>query len=124
MKFGITIPKAFQSLILSQNKDAVIDKIYYCPHHPNADVKSYRVDCECRKPKPGLLLQIAHRFNVDPTEMLVIGDSMRDLLAAKACKAAAVLVKTGKGMETLKAEIDVPIYADLAEAVDLFIINN
>ncbi|CAL7960682.1 D-glycero-beta-D-manno-heptose-1,7-bisphosphate 7-phosphatase [Gammaproteobacteria bacterium] len=88
-----------------------MNDIFVCPHRPEDN-------CKCRKPKPGLLLQAAHKFNVAPEEILVIGDAVRDILAAKACGAAAILVKTGKGMETLKAEIDVPIYADLAEAVD------
>lgn len=88
-----------------------MNDIFVCPHGPEDN-------CECRKPKPGLLWQIAHQFKVKPGEMLVIGDAIRDILAAKTCGAAAILVKTGKGMETLKAKIDVPIYADLAEAVD------
>jgi len=88
-----------------------MDDIFVCPHGPEDN-------CECRKPKPGLLLQAARKFDVAPGEILVIGDAMRDILAAKACGATAILVKTGKGMETLKAEIDVPVYADLAEAVD------
>jgi len=88
--------------------------IFVCPHRSEDN-------CECRKPKPGLLLQAARKFNVAPGEILVIGDAMRDILAAKICGAAAVLVKTGKGMETLKTKIDVPVYANLAEAVDFFI---
>jgi D-glycero-D-manno-heptose 1,7-bisphosphate phosphatase len=93
-----------------------VDDIFICPHKPEDN-------CECRKPKPGLLLQAVRQFNVDPIEMLVIGDSMRDIVAAKACGAAAILVKTGKGMDTLKQteNIDVPVYADLAEAVDLLV---
>jgi D-glycero-D-manno-heptose 1,7-bisphosphate phosphatase len=93
-----------------------VDNIFICPHKPEDN-------CECRKPKPGLLLQAARKFNVDTTEMLIIGDSMRDIVAAKACGAAAILVKTGKGMDTLKQaeNIDVPACADLAEAVDSFV---
>jgi D-glycero-D-manno-heptose 1,7-bisphosphate phosphatase len=94
-----------------------IDAIFVCPHGPQDN-------CDCRKPKPGLLLQAARQFNVDPKEILFIGDSMRDILAAEACGAKAILVKTGKGEETQKAGTDVPVYADLAEAVDLFVIKN
>jgi D-glycero-D-manno-heptose 1,7-bisphosphate phosphatase len=96
-----------------------VDDIFICPHGPEDN-------CECRKPKPGLLLRAARHFNVDPTEMLIIGDSMRDIVAAKACGAAAILVKTGKGRDTLRQaeNIDVPVCADLAEAVDLFVVNN
>ncbi|EKE00682.1 MAG: Histidinol-phosphate phosphatase [uncultured bacterium] len=98
-------------------KGGRIDGIFICPHGPEDN-------CDCRKPKTGLLLQAARQFNIAPEEMLVIGDSMRDLLAAKAYGAKALLVKTGKGEETLKAKADVPVYANLLEVVDLFVIKN
>jgi D-glycero-D-manno-heptose 1,7-bisphosphate phosphatase len=95
-----------------------IDAIFICPHEP-------KDNCDCRKPKPGLLLQAAHQFNVKPEEILFIGDAMRDLLAAKACGATAILVKTGKGSEVLKTEkVEVPIYNDLADAVESIITKN
>lgn len=89
-----------------------INDIFVCPHGPEDN-------CACRKPKPGMLLQAAHKFNIIPSEMLVIGDSMCDILAAKACGASSILVKTGKGEETLQTQnIDVPVYADLSEAIN------
>ena len=92
-----------------------VNDIFICPHGPEDN-------CECRKPKPGLLLKAMQKFNVEPQETLLIGDSMRDLLAAKACGAKALLVKTGKGMQTLESEeVNVPVYNDLAEAVDFLI---
>jgi D-glycero-D-manno-heptose 1,7-bisphosphate phosphatase len=72
------------------------DGIFICPHAPEDN-------CACRKPKPGLLLQIATRFNVAPKEMLAIGDSMRDLLAAHAAGCDSILVKTGNGLKTLSS---------------------
>jgi D-glycero-D-manno-heptose 1,7-bisphosphate phosphatase len=89
--------------------------IFICPHGPNDN-------CECRKPKPGLLLEIAQKFNLRPQDMLVVGDSLRDILSAQACGAEAVLVRTGKGMKTTDtAQIDVPIYDDLASFVQQFL---
>jgi D-glycero-D-manno-heptose 1,7-bisphosphate phosphatase len=89
-----------------------IDGVFICPHGPEDN-------CDCRKPKPGLLLQIAKKFNVEPSEMLTIGDSMRDILAAKACGAAAILVKTGNGRATIEQQqVDVPIYDDLASVAE------
>ena len=88
--------------------------IFICPHGPEDD-------CLCRKPKPGLLLEIAKKFNVKPEEMLVIGDSMRDILAAQACGAHAVLVKTGKGAQTIASatkEFNVPVFDNLATVVE------
>lgn len=91
-----------------------IDFIAYCPHHPDAA-------CDCRKPKPGLLNQIGQHFNADLNDATVVGDSLRDLDAARAVGAQAVLVKTGKGKRTLdknKGLENVPIYANLSAFVN------
>ena len=71
-----------------------IDGVYFCPHHPDDG-------CDCRKPKPGLLLQIQRDFNIDLTQAIVVGDSLRDIQAAQAVGAYPMLVKTGKGERTL-----------------------
>lgn len=70
-----------------------IDAVFFCPHA--ADSK-----CECRKPRPGMLVEIAHRYNVDMSEVPVVGDSLRDLQAAVTVGAQPVLVLTGKGQAT------------------------
>ncbi len=76
--------------------DARVDAIYYCPHHPDDR-------CDCRKPKPGMLHEIAKRFDVSLKGVPTVGDSLRDLQAASAAGARPVLVLTGKGEQTLKA---------------------
>jgi len=100
---------------LLQNEGAQLDGIFYCPHGPNEI-------CHCRKPKPGMYLDIAKRFNVDLTKVTVVGDSLRDLQAAIAVNAKPVLVKTGKGERTIKnhgEEIsDIPVYDSLAHYVN------
>jgi len=73
-----------------------IDAVFFCPHAHDAG-------CACRKPKPGMLLEIAARFNLALAGVPVIGDSLRDLQAASAAGARPVLVLTGKGEQTLKA---------------------
>jgi D-glycero-D-manno-heptose 1,7-bisphosphate phosphatase len=91
-----------------------IDGIFYCPHKPDDQ-------CDCRKPEPGLLRQIAEAFDQPLTDVPVIGDSRRDLDSARAMGARPILVRTGKGERTIAAGqgLDgVPIYADLATAVD------
>jgi D,D-heptose 1,7-bisphosphate phosphatase len=71
---------------------AFIDAIYYCPHHPDKGFEGehpdYKFDCNCRKPKPGLLLQAAKDWNIDLNKSYMIGDSERDVLAGNAagCK--------------------------------------
>ena len=110
----VSIHKKMLTQIAAVGGNAV--DIFVCPHRSEDN-------CDCRKPKAGMLLQAARQFNIDPKEMLIIGDSIRDIMAAKACGAAAVLVKTGNGAQTLQNnKIDVPVYANLAEAVDLFVI--
>ena len=70
-----------------------IDRIFYCPHGPNDQ-------CDCRKPKPGLLLQAMHYFGVSPKETCFVGDSQRDIDAAIAAHCQPILVRTGNGRNT------------------------
>ena len=90
-----------------------IDAIFFCPH-TNAD------NCGCRKPKAGMLKEIAARYNVDLAGVPVIGDSLRDLQSALAVGGQPMLVLTGKGKKT---QVDpalpagTPVFADLAAAV-------
>ena len=91
-----------------------VDGIFFCPHAPEAN-------CSCRKPAPGLLRSIGHRFGVPLTEVPVIGDSRRDIEAALAVRARPMLVRSGKGAQTLQRSpelADYPVFDDLAGAVD------
>ncbi|WP_251424086.1 D-glycero-alpha-D-manno-heptose-1,7-bisphosphate 7-phosphatase [Veillonella agrestimuris] len=63
---------------------APILRFYYCPHHKDGTVERYAVDCDCRKPKPGMLLQAIKEYNVDPSESFLIGDNVRDVESAEA----------------------------------------
>jgi len=94
-----------------------LDGIFFCPHGPDAD-------CDCRKPAPGLLLQVAERFACGFEHMVFIGDSARDLAAARAVGARPILVRTGNGAATaagLAADDDVLVCDDLAAAARLLI---
>ena len=72
--------------LLGQN-GAYLDAIYYCPHHPNkgyeGEIKDLKIDCGCRKPKPGMLLKAATDFNIDLSKSYMVGDSETDILAGK-----------------------------------------
>lgn len=95
-----------------------VDEIFYCPHHPDGK-------CDCRKPKPGLLQQIAHKFNVNLKDAIFIGDTISDLECAKNAGCRFMLVKTGKGLRTLAKNPElkeVPVFENLNEAVE-FILN-
>lgn len=80
-----------------------VDAIYYCPHHPHSgyegEIKELKIECECRKPKPGMLLEAARNFNIDLSESWMVGDSDNDMEAGKnaGCKTAYI----GKEYQTL-----------------------
>lgn len=75
---------------------AYIDGLYYCPHHPDKGFAGerieYKINCECRKPKPGLILQAAKDFNIDLSQSWMIGDGKNDALCGKnaGCKTALI----------------------------------
>jgi len=101
---------------LTEEAGGRIDAVFFCPHAP-------RDDCDCRKPKPGMLIDIAKRFNVKLSEIYVIGDSLRDLQAAAAVNAKPMLVRTGKGEKVVNTLNEsglgnVPVFDNLAAAVD------
>ncbi|MDG2961128.1 D-glycero-beta-D-manno-heptose 1,7-bisphosphate 7-phosphatase [Bisgaard Taxon 10/6] len=73
-----------------------LDGIYYCPHHPQGQGE-YKQDCDCRKPKSGMLQQAVRELNIDPAQSFMVGDKVEDLLAAQGAKVRSkILVKTGK----------------------------
>jgi mannose-1-phosphate guanylyltransferase/phosphomannomutase len=78
---------------------AKIDAIYFCPHHPQANVKKYRMKCKCRKPEIGMILDAAKKYNIDLKKSWMVGDSTRDTLAGNNAKLKTILVKTGHGGE-------------------------
>lgn len=80
---------------------AALDGIYYCPHHPSAGEPPYRRDCDCRKPRPGLLHRAAADLDLDLTRSYVIGDRHGDLQLAWKVGARGVLVKSGYGLGEL-----------------------
>lgn len=78
------------------NDGAYLDAIYYCPHHPHkgfkGEIPELKIECECRKPKPGLLLQAAKDFNISLENSYMIGDSENDILAGKNAGCKTILV--------------------------------
>lgn len=99
---GLAVPKeidAIHAVLISQfkKKGAKIDAVYFCPHHPNADVKKYRLGCRCRKPEPGMLLKALKKYKIDPERSYMIGDAMIDVVAGKRAGLKTILVKTGPG---------------------------
>jgi D-glycero-D-manno-heptose 1,7-bisphosphate phosphatase len=96
---------------MAEEKGGKIEAIYFCPHGPDDN-------CNCRKPKPGLLEQFAADNNVSLSGMPVVGDSLRDLQSAQAVGASPILVKTGKGQKTLieNPNLNIPVFENLYDA--------
>jgi len=109
--------KMFRALALVGGR---VDAIFFCPHTADSN-------CECRKPKPGMLREIGIRFGVDMSGVPCVGDGLRDLLAAEAVGGQPMLVLTGKGEKTLR-EGNMPkntvIFPDLAFAAAAMLAND
>ena len=85
---------------------ASVDAIYHCPHHPDAGEPPYRRDCDCRKPRPGMLLRARDELRIDLARSYMVGDSIRDVEAGRRVGATTVLVLTGYGRGELEHRSD------------------
>jgi D-glycero-D-manno-heptose 1,7-bisphosphate phosphatase len=81
---------------------ARLDAIYYCPHHPSVGEPPYRQDCDCRKPKPGLLLRAARELNLDLARCWMVGDRHSDTELARNAGVRSAFVLTGYGRGELE----------------------
>jgi D,D-heptose 1,7-bisphosphate phosphatase len=102
--------------------NARVDGWFYCPHHPSAIVRELRLDCDCRKPRPGMIHQAVQRLGVDPAQSFVVGDKLADVGLATNAGARGILVRTGYGDDVARAHGgEVPgatyVAADLMAAV-------
>ncbi|HEV7747685.1 MAG TPA: HAD family hydrolase [Pyrinomonadaceae bacterium] len=81
-------------LHLLDDGGGLIDAIYYCPHHPTEGTQKYTTECECRKPKPGLVFSAAKHFGVELAHSITVGDKSRDIEAGKAAGTRTILVQS------------------------------
>lgn len=90
------------------NEGAYLDAIYYCPHHPHSgyegEIPELKFDCDCRKPKPGMLLKAAKDYNIDLSQSYMVGDSENDVEAGNAAGCKSVLL--GSECLTLKEFVE------------------
>lgn len=85
--------------MLSQ-EGAIVDAIYYCPHLPEGKIREYSIECQCRKPRSGMLLQAAREHGISLRDSFMIGDTPVDILAGKGAGCKTVLIKNhGKEIE-------------------------
>ncbi|MBO5515020.1 MAG: HAD family hydrolase [Schwartzia sp.] len=84
---------------------AHIDAFYYCPHLPNGSVAPYAMECDCRKPKPGLVQRACDDFDIDRGASIMIGDKSRDVECAEAAGLRGVLYEGGSLVALLEQEL-------------------
>ncbi len=98
--FGPEVLEAVNAALLDllKREGAHLDGLYVCPHHPSEGVPPWRADCDCRKPRPGLLHRAAAELGLDLAASAVVGDKGSDLATARAVGARAILVLTGYGL--------------------------
>ena len=87
---------------------AHVDAFAYCPHHPEGVVPDLAVDCACRKPRPGMILELLARWPVDPARSLLIGHSPRDLAAAAAAGLRGALFRGGDLAAFVRGALELP----------------
>ena len=92
-----TIHNAMETLLGTQG--AFIDRLYFCPHHPDSgfegEIRELKIDCSCRKPKPGMLIKASQELNIDLSQSWMVGDSENDILAGKAAGCRTALIGDG-----------------------------
>jgi D,D-heptose 1,7-bisphosphate phosphatase len=102
-----------------------LDGFYYCPHHPDAAIERYRIQCECRKPAPGLVLRAARKHRIDISRSWFVGDILNDIEAGRRAGCRTVLIDNGN--ETLwqftPERMPDLFAADLAEAAAMILDN-
>ncbi len=82
-------------MLLAQSGPDNIDAFYFCPHHPKATLPAYRVACDCRKPRAGMLFQAARDHNLKLQASFMVGDRITDIIAGAKAGSRTILVQTG-----------------------------
>ena len=91
-----------------------LDGIYYCPHHSEKGIGEYKVDCDCRKPKPGMLLSAIKELNIDVSRSILVGDKVSDIQAGLAAGVKSnYLVRTGKVITEEGEKLATAVFDDL-----------
>jgi D-glycero-D-manno-heptose 1,7-bisphosphate phosphatase len=98
--YPLDLVKTLHQILVTRlrEKNGVIDGIFFCPHHPAGSVPEFSRDCDCRKPKAGLIEQACRSFEIDLRRSFVIGDMCTDIELAHRAGLTGILVKTGYGL--------------------------
>jgi D-glycero-D-manno-heptose 1,7-bisphosphate phosphatase len=113
-----------QEILLKGNVS--LDGFYYCPHHPQGKIEQYAIPCECRKPKPGMILTAAKNFNVDLSQSWMIGDILHDVEAGNKAGCKTIFIDNGNETEWEENEYRRPtrIAVNIPEAASVILQYN
>jgi len=107
---------------------AYIDRIYYCPHHPDKGFEGerpeYKINCDCRKPKPGMIFKAAKFFNIDLSQSFMVGDHNRDVQCAVNSGCKPVFLTNGEGKKEDVNADDVLFFSSLSEYANYMVKQN
>ena len=124
--------KIIEQILNTKKIEKYIDDIFICPHHPHAEIPEYRKDCECRKPKPGMILNGIKNYSIDPSKSFMIGDRLSDIVSGNLAKVTTIQITTSKHLEKkiisnlkIHKDLEVPNYKanSLKDAVENIIIK-
>lgn len=112
------IHKRMETLL--EQEGAKLDGIYFCPHHPQGENPVYKVECNCRKPKIGMIKQAEKDLDIDLKNSFFIGDAPRDILCGKNAGIATICLETGHGCKDSSVQPDY-FFENLYEAVNFIL---
>ncbi len=123
--FTIAALKAVKEKIeeLLAEQGIILNGFYYCPHHPEGKIKAYAVQCDCRKPLPGLFLGAAKELNIDLSASWMIGDILHDVEAGNRAGCQTILIDNGNETEWQSGPYRTPAYmaASINAAADFIL---
>jgi D-glycero-D-manno-heptose 1,7-bisphosphate phosphatase len=105
--------------------DVQLDGIFFCPHHPDGVISNYAISCDCRKPKPGMILCAAEAFEIDLSRSWMIGDILHDVESGNRAGCKTILIDNGNETEWILSEYRKPtaVANNLTEAAEKIIVH-
>ncbi len=102
-----------------KNKGIIINKVYYCPHHPDGKIEKYSIDCNCRKPKLEMYYKAIEEFNIDISISYTIGDKIRDLALCENTDCKGFLISESE-KKSIITNVKNKLYKNIRYKLDMF----
>jgi histidinol-phosphate phosphatase family protein len=103
------LPPLFARLAqMLEQEGAMLDGVFWCPHHPEGAVAAYALECDCRKPRPGMLLRAASAHGIDLARSWMVGDILNDVEAGRRAGCRTALIDNGNETEWLRSPLRTP----------------